>query len=337
MMKTERESLNGQGFTVIREAADGQGEDGVFAATHAGGGFLCVADGCGGSGARRYAKLDGRTEACCASRIAVECAEAWAREGGNAAPPSTAGEARVRADRLAAALRDRLTAFHARYRNDPAGGKILANGFIRTLPTTLCLAQLDARDARRLSCVFYWAGDSRGYLLCADGLRQCTADHTAGRPDAMENLYRDARLSNVVNADGPFRIDTFGLTVSKPCVALTVTDGAYAYLPTPMEFELLLLKTLEASPSLHGWRTRLSHAFAKTAGDDASLALACFGAESFEALKACLAPRRAAFQARYVTPVRRRGQNVAFARALWAEYRQGYEMLGEDYHADWRL
>ncbi len=333
-MKTERLELDGLGLVAAREAAAGEGEDGFAADTDAAGGLLCVADGCGGSGAARYPALGGVTEARCASRIAVECARDWAGASGVPASPA---EARAAADSLALCLRERLAAFHARNRESGAGPKIVMRGLSRTLPTTLCLARIDARAPDSVSCAFFWAGDSRGYVLFPDGLSQCTADHSAGCPDALESLTRDARLSNVVCADEPFHIEAAGLTLPKPCAVLTATDGAFGYLPTPMEFELLLLKTLEASASPRSWRLRIGNALARTAGDDATVALACFGVRDFLEFKKCFASRRAAFQAENVTPVRRRMRDPGVALDIWEKYRRRYEAFGEGGYADWRV
>jgi len=327
---------DGQAVVVANEAVEGQGEDSWLAETDALGGLLCVADGCGGIGSRRYTRLENHTEAYMAARLAVACTRDWVAGMDGHSLPGNAEQAAFFAQRLAAMLQERLRDFHGQYQN-AVSSKLVMRGLQRTLPTTLCAALVDARQTQRLSCVFYWAGDSRGYVLDADGLRQCTADHVAGRADALENLYRDARLSNMVNADQPFSLSTYGLSLAKPCAVITATDGAFGYLPTPMEFELLLLTTLEASADLEGWRNRLHKALRKLASDDSTLAIACFGAETFSEWKASLAGRRAVFQNQFVTPVRRRRQNVEYARGLWTDYRQHYERCEEVRDADWQL
>lgn len=335
-MTQDSRRIDGRYLMIAQETAPGQGEDAYAAETDALGGLLCVADGCGGIGSRRYTRLEGRTEAYMAARITVQCVREWVLTLDGHSLPADAQAARSCAEALRTVLRERLTAFHAEHRNE-VDSRLIMRGLQRTLPTTLCAALMDARKPGLLSCVFFWAGDSRGYILTPKGLRQCTADHVAGRADALENLYRDARLSNMVNADGDFHIDTYGLTLDKPCIVLTATDGAFGYLPTPMEFELLLLSTLEAAADLHGWQTRLHNAIRKYASDDATLTLACYGAEDFPALQLAFTGRRAALQQEFVTPVRRRRQNIEFARSLWADYRLRYELPTEVCDADWRL
>ena len=335
-MPSDTVSMDGLSFVIASEAIVNQGEDSHTAQTDALGGLLCVADGCGGIGARRYEKLDGHTEAYMAARLVTQTTQTWVAAMDGKALPATAAEAQVYATDLAQTLCRKLTAFHEQYHN-ACGAHVIMRGLQRTLPSTLCAALIDAREPDRLSAVFFWAGDSRGYMLTPNGLMQCTADHVSGRADAMENLYRDARLSNMVNADGDFHIDAFGLTLAKPCVVITATDGSFGYLPTPMEFELLILITLEASVDLESWQRRLSKALGRFASDDSTLALAFFGVESFAQLRDEFAARRAQLQAHYVTPVRRRKQSIDYARGLWEEYRQTYERYEEVRNADWRL
>ncbi|HNW87315.1 MAG TPA: hypothetical protein PLP25_01780 [Candidatus Limiplasma sp.] len=335
-MTRDQFAINGQSLIVTNEVVPGQGEDSYAAETDALGGLICVADGCGGIGSRRYAKLQNHTEAFVAARLVAACTREWVSDMDGRRLPCNPAEANACAAQLTENLRVKLTDFHTLYRN-AEGSRIIMRDLQRTLPTTLCAALIDARARKQLSSVFFWAGDSRGYVLSTDGLRQCTADHVVGHTDAMENLYRDSRLSNMVNADRDFYLDAYGLTVATPCVVLTATDGCFGYLPTPMEFELLLLTTLQAANDLVGWRTRLRNALGKLASDDSTLVMACYGVDTYAELKEAFAQRRAALQAKFVTPVRRRRQNLDFARGLWEDYRQGYELNEEVLHADWRL
>lgn len=334
-MTKPNQPLDGLAVIVAHEAIAGQGEDDYAASVTPAGGVLCVADGCGGLGGRRYAEIAQRTEAFVASRLAVQVIRDRLSIAAQQLPQNTA-QALTLATQLQDALAERLQGFHAVHHNQTAS-RMVVRGLQRTLPTTLCLVLMDARREDCLACVFLWAGDSRGFVLTDTGLRQCTADHVAGVPDALENLYRDARLTNMVHADGGFYLETYGMTLPKPCVVLTATDGVFSYLPTPMEFELLLLQTLHMSASLDHWQTNLRRRLARIASDDSTLAMACFGFATFDALKAYFQPRRKAMQTEFVTPVRRRKQSLDHARLLWAMYRQGYELSKEARDADWRL
>lgn len=328
--------INGQVILMASEIIAGQGEDSFAAEVDACGGLLCVADGCGGIGARRYEKLENQTEAYIAARLAVDTTRTWAASLDGQNFPAAKTEAQLAADQLRAALAETFSAFHGEHHN-AAASRVIIRGLQRTLPTTLCAVLMDARADDTLALLFFWAGDSRGYVLTADGLRQCTADHITGHADALENLYRDARLTNMVNADSPFQVDVYGFRQSKPCVVLLATDGAFGYLPTPMEFELLLLETLQAAKTLDGWRNRLNRKLSKIASDDSTLVIACFGFESFQAMRAYYAHRYSIYKATYITPIRRRKQSIAHARSVWATYRQTYEVSEEMRDADWRL
>ncbi|MDD3410925.1 MAG: protein phosphatase 2C domain-containing protein [Eubacteriales bacterium] len=320
------DTLDGQSLLIAGETSPGAGEDSYTARTDSEGGLLCVADGCGGIGSRRYEKMEKHTGAYLASRLGVECVCAWARAMDGKPFPRSPDEAAQWAAELGALLKARFVSFQADHASQQ-GSRIVVS-MQRALPTTLCLALLDARARADLHCLFLWAGDSRGYVLDASGLRQCTADHVAGRTDAMENLYHESRLSNFVCADRPFELESRLVSVAKPCVVLTATDGAFAYLPTPMEFELLLLSTLKEAKTLDGWRRRLQTSITRVASDDSTLVLSCFGFHTFEQLQAHYAARRAELQRIFVTPVRRRRQSVEFARERWKEYRLNYEMSG---------
>lgn len=124
-----------------------------------------------------------------------------------------------------------------------------------------------------------------------------------------------------------------------PGVILLATDGAYSALPTPMEFEFLLVDTLLAAKSWAGWQKRLENRIGKWAQDDATLLLYPCGAADLAALQRALAPRRAFLQKNYITPVRRRKGEIAFARERWQSYRQTYDWTegGRDGAFDWRI
>ncbi len=291
---------------------------------------LCVADGCGGSGSRRYEALGGCTGAYLASGLAVEVAAEWLAARPAVPLPGSGQAAQACADRLADRLRARFDRYAAETLREPASR--LRGSLIRTLPTTLCalLAQTDGDSLRALAL---WAGDSRAYCLAPDGLRQLTRDDVS-LPDAMASLRADPPLRGMVCSGAPFTLHGRALRLPAQCALLCVSDGAYAYLPTPMEFELLLLRTLEAAKSADDWKRRLGGALAPVIGDDATVLCAAYGYADFEAMRAGLSHRRAEMQRRYVTPVRRRKQSIPYATEVWREYRKHYEQSEEESHGD---
>ena len=324
----------GQSVCVSHEVIPGAGEDSFALQTDGRGGYLCVADGCGGLGSKRYAALGDCTGAFLAACLATRVAERHLE--GLFPLPATPEAGRA----LCAALAEKFSATlrHFEAEHGEEGRVRIVGRMQRALPTTLCMLLME-NTALGLDCLFLWAGDSRGYLLERGGLHQLTADHTTLRGDPMESLYRDAPLSNMLNGEEAFFLSGRRVRLKGPCVALVATDGAYGCLRTPMEMEWLLLWTLHKAPDLEGWKRRLHSRLARMASDDCTLQLVLYGYGSFEELKASMEERRLALQRLYITPVRRRKADLDFARDRWRAYQPGYdwtERTGQG-EPDWRV
>ena len=100
--------MDGQSFLIVGETSPGAGEDSYTARTDAQGDLLCVADGCGGIGSRRYEKMEKHTGAYLASRLGVECVCAWARSMDGRPFPRASAEAAQWAKELGALLKARF-------------------------------------------------------------------------------------------------------------------------------------------------------------------------------------------------------------------------------------
>ena len=314
----------------------GLGEDSFTFHRDAQSGFLCVADGCGGLGAKRYPSKNGHTGAYLASRLVTECVGRWKAQGILSFPQS-AKDCEALCLALARKLSGELHRFEEAYASQ--GAVRIVGRMQRALPTTLCLALFQPAGPSLLDCLFLWAGDSRGYVLNAKGLHQLTADHVSSVSDALDSLYNDAPLQNMVNAEAPFVLSARGLRTTAPCVVITATDGAFAYLPTPMEFEWLLLSTLRDSASMETWQKKMASVFQKIAADDCTILMALVGYESFDTLKANMEARCVELQSEYITPVRRRRQRLDYAREKWEVYRKEYDWTEVKNNAelDWRV
>lgn len=299
------------------------------------GAFLCVADGCGGLGSRRYPQLGHRTGAYLAARLVTRAFEGFARE--MICLPADPEEGIRQCGRLEEALGAMLNGFAQKHL--PQNATRIVGSMQRELPATLCGACVRPGAAGWRELCFCWAGDSRGYVLDENGLHQCTRDDLRGCPDAFESLYRDTPLSNLLCAGQTARVSMRRLRAPLPCVILLATDGVYGALPTPMEFEFLLVDTLLSAKSWAGWTKRLENRIGKYAQDDATLLLQPCGAPDLAALQRRLIPRRVLLQKNYITPVRRHRGEVAFARERWQSYRQTYDWTeeGHDGAADWRI
>lgn len=292
--------------------------------------YLCVADGCGGLGSKRYELLGGCTGAYAASRLATRVFSRWVQSSMQL-PADPASGRRLCAEMeemFAKAFRDFAARFCAEERSRIAGS------MQRTLPAVFCAACIHQSDV-----CFAWAGDSRGYVLDRQGLHQCTQDHLRPEMDAFESLYRDAPLASLISADQKPVISMRRLRLSQPCVVLTATDGGYSSLLTPMEFEFLLLDTLHSAQSWSSWEKKLSNRLQKMAQDDATLLLKPCGTECFEELKTLLEERRTELQKQFVTPVRRHRKDAAYAREKWKVYRTNYDWTegGSHERMDWRV
>ena len=299
-------------------------------------GLLCVADGCGGLGAKRYPSMDGYTGAYLAARIVTECIAAWVAAGIIFFPKTReAGEELCKA--LASNLGREMNRREALYASP--GNRRIVSRMEKALPATLCLALFQKAEQGMAEALFLWAGDSRGYLLDAGGLHQLTEDHTSEGLDALEGLYGDAPLLNMVNGENSFWVSGRKVCLHAPAAVLTATDGAFMYLPTPMEFEWMLLSTLRDSSSLASWQGKLKNILKKVASDDCTLLISLVGFESFERFRDAMEERCAYVQQEYITPVRRRRQRLDFAREKWEQYREAYDWTRGKGHGelDWRI
>lgn len=298
------------------------GEDSFALRSDEQGAFLCVTDGCGGLGSKRYANLENKTGAYLAARLAARAFDEWAQERRPAL--GTQEEAQILCREAERSLFDRLKGFADAHCSEEKSR--IVGSMQRRLPTTLCAATIERRDV-----CFFWAGDSRGYVMDEEGLRQYTRDHVRGETDAFETLYRDAPLSNLLSADKLGRIQQRSVHLDKPSLVITATDGIYSSLPTPMEVEMLLLDTLRLARSLPDWEKKLHKQAAANAQDDATLLIASVGFHSFDELKSVLLPRREALQKQFITPVRRHKGDQAYARAKWQQYRAQYDCTEDDH------
>ena len=297
--------------------------------------LLCVADGCGGLGSRRYPVLENKTGAYIAARLVTRAVSMWAQEA--AALPANEQEGEIFVKTLQNDLHALLVGFAQK--NCTEEKSRIVGSMQRRLPSTLCAALTAQGAARWREACFLWAGDSRGYVLDEEGLHQCTQDHLRGNPDALDSLYRDMPLSRMLSADTEALLSLRRLRAPMPCMVITATDGAYGSLMSPMEFEMMLLDTLMSARNWESWQKKLSNRIAKLAQDDATLLMEPCGTDSFEEMKKRLLPRRAALQKQFVTPCRRHSRDAAYLKEKWQEYRENYDWTqgGAHERMDWRI
>lgn len=287
--------------------------------------FFGVFDGCGGAGAQPCPKYHGKTEAYIASRVVADSFQDWFENR---------EEATVRdADTL-----KELVVGYLNECNKLVGEKsLLVGGIKKKFPTTaaagICRLGKDSVEVD-----FYWAGDSRVYLLNDQGLAQLTEDDLGGI-DAMENLTDDGVLTNVINLSKDFTIHTGHISMDRPGIVFAATDGCFGYLSTPMEFEFLLLKTMleadcislssdrdtDAGTGKKGWQEKLTEVIGKIAGDDYTLSGYAIGFGSFEEMKKRFVPRANYLYSNYISELENKSYEEKIA--LWDKYRDNYHRL----------
>lgn len=190
----------------------------------------------------------------------------------------------------------------------------------KDFPTTAAAAKCSCSPSR-VDADFLWCGDSRGFLMTADGLKQITVDdvqHTVDGPD----MRSDGIMTSVCSASKPFHLHEKQVSCSQPCIVLTATDGCFGYVESPIQFEALLLDTLLQSSSIEDWREKLFGILKKISADDYTMCLACFGYASFADLKKAFEPRHKALLETYLAVWNDSTQEQQ--QQLWLEYAADY-------------
>lgn len=290
---------------VYREKIEGKGEDAYVSLVNETGALIGCFDGCGGIGSRRYAVFDTHTGAYVASRIAAQASADWFLRGCEEGRPSDLSEKEL-AEGILAALKS--------CRGMEPSSSVLKGSLTREFPTTLAMAAADTQNV-----VFYWAGDSRGYILDERGLHQMTTDDVE-QQDAMKNLSEDGPLKNVISASRSFQIHRRERMLPGTGIVLTCTDGCFGYLSSPMAFELLLIETMQKAQNPRHWELLLKERIEKNAGDDYTLMAMVLGFDTFEQMKQY-------FRGRYREMDSRFQEMISQEKLLawWEEYKKEYE------------
>lgn len=271
------------------EKKEGFGEDSdplSFYSEDAGYAATGVFDGLGGSGASLVHSTFGeRTSAYVASRLikatTADYVKQHIKEDGFSLDSADFKQALIKC------LQDEKNRFSREKKS------LLRSSIVREYPTTIAVVIVKSQDSNYI-VDSYWAGDSRNYLLNETCLKQLSNDDLQVAYDPLENIKNDAPISNCVCLDRPFNIKKMTLSVNKPFLVFSASDGCFGYLKTPMHFESVLLNTLFDSEVLdiNDWKKGLMREMRQTAGDDISFSLIGVGYESFSALKKSLQNRK---------------------------------------------
>ncbi|MDN5871295.1 MAG: hypothetical protein L0H73_11325 [Nitrococcus sp.] len=159
----------------------------------------------------------------------------------------------------------------------------LKSKILRNLPSTLAGWVYRTEPEREI--LAFWAGDSRCYALDSNGLRQISRDEAKGNYDAFEAIWADPPLTNYISERTPNNIQRKHLLCDNPTILICASDGAFNYLPTPMNFERVVLSSLSSSETMRDWADNLAARLLAAAGDDISIILHPIGFSSFDDLK----------------------------------------------------
>lgn len=146
------------------------------------------------------------------------------------------------------------------------------------LPSTLTVA-LPREKEGCLDVIYLWAGDSRGYIWCENGLMQITEDHE-----------EHETMTNLITLSKPFKIEGAYLEgIAKPCILFNASDGCYKcpIFASPFDLEYIFIDAINQSADFNGVSEILKQTFKVigTHDDSNTMALYTFGWESYEELK----------------------------------------------------
>lgn len=225
--------------------------------------------------------LDGdRTSALWASRIAISrCAYALTEDGdpnvdGGRKDLSADGERRKLADFISKGLCETVRKFDLK--NGKYGGQLL-------LPTTLAFIRYtECEDSVIAESV--WAGDSRCYVLTADGLK-LFSDDDEDASGSITNLF--------YAGNDKVKLNYLKREIKKPCILISASDGIF----DPFEphdnsgVECTLLNAIEENNSLSELAEYLKKYYDEIHSDDATMTFAAFGYRDYEEIKSVLGER----------------------------------------------
>lgn len=299
-----------------KPAREKLGEDSFYCAQRKSSAIVSVFDGCGGLGAKKYETFQKHTGAYIASRSVSGAVHDWYHKNCDKKWES--------AEQLAFSMDEYVRKMYEICESYDVERVKIKGSMVRKFPTTLALAYAqEESNGQGIRIHILWAGDSRVYLLDARGLAQLTKDDTDVE-DALENLTSDGALTNVLSSDGKYKINFKTICLTSPGMIFAATDGCFGYIPSPMEFEYTILKSLVESNTPVVFKKALRNALSEYAGDDLALGMMSFYYETFQNTRMQLTKRFQYLEQNYVKPLKVENSE-ALLQSLWVEYKTLYE------------
>ncbi len=292
--------------------------------------LIAVMDGCGGTGGKHYPQAKNWTGAKLASHLVGQALYRWFSEMENEAfvqkEPSQIGE------EIRSVVSESLLQFNTKLRESSAGAVVIRSSMNKDLPSTLAALVAVPRPDRSFDIYSFWAGNSRNYVLVPGGLKQLSTDDLVGDYDPYEDLLKDGILSNCLNASIPFQINESVFHTEGPCIILSVSDGIFGYLDSPVRVEWILLRSLQKAGTPLQWEELLRKYFGAYSGDDHTLQLAALGFSSFEEVKKMFHDRTKILDRNFIRPLEKAEKQMdnEAVKELWLKYKKDYLILQKE-------
>lgn len=280
-------------FAINHEMIEDNGEDCYFYSFNECAGILAVFDGCGGLGALKYSNFEDKTGAFMASRATAYSLHKWFNKA--------CDDNQLFSNNSISSIKNSIQ-YDLERINEISQARIKLKGSMtRPFPTTLAAALIEQKG-NGIETHAIWAGDSRVYALTTNGLYQLSDDDLDGE-DAFTNLTSDGVLTNLISADGNYKIHILSNYFDLPCIIFTATDGCFGYLPTPMHFEYLILICLQEATNIVEWKSNIEKFLCEASGDDFTMCLAAFGFDTFSELKESFLSRTEYLNTQFIQPI----------------------------------
>ena len=276
---------------------------------------LAVFDGCGGAGAWKYPEYRNATGAFIAAHSMAGSFYRWIEKMSAADTQDSEGLAFGLSEVSGRTLSD------LKQSCSPMG---VAGSLVKSFPCTVSAAVLTPDPAGGLALTALSVGDSRVYILTPEtGLLQVTKDDSRGHPDPLDSLRENAPLSDMLNADKPYKIKHRRIRLQTPFAVMCATDGIFGFARSPMDFEYQLLEALDDASSFAEFEDRLKETVMKTTGDDCTCLMAFYGWKKFDRLRKDLRRRSAYVKTlvKMIDETKDAAGEDAVIREIWKTYK----------------
>ncbi len=304
-------------FVVDGEMITDNGEDSYVFSVNDKYGIIGVFDGCGGLGSRKYAEYNNKSGAYISSRIASKAVLEWFEEFSDNSLSILSGNT---ISTICEEIKERVLTELKEYEQGIRSNGIKGS-MTKSFPTTASVVMF-TNEKDILHSSYMWTGDSRGFILTVSGLTQITKDDIETGGDALDNISDDGKLTNVISAEGDFVLNSRIIDFRNSGILITATDGCFGYFSTPMEFEFMIIDTLENSNNVEEWKQNIHNYVKKYTADDYTMGLVVFGYKGFKKMKKAFEERHRFLKQEYIEKLETADEKEI--NHFWDEYKANY-------------